>query len=245
MDISLPIGGVTDRCGICGREISPQSEIHIGLLGLNGVACSDCSVNINHYTPGWYALESARNQLEIFTYTGHPGTPFYEASVRGVFLDVPEAADHDPLPLQRRYESLDRELQELIWSLPASTLPDGYTEITPAWEGDHSVSRPYRYQLDDDSEHPMTQLTKHLPRPFAVTPNSVVVLDEQMPEHARKLLNTDSPLAEEDAAQEQLGDATAQTSLSDSSPSKTRKDETETGPSDSETAEQAGLTSFC
>lgn len=239
-NITPPLGGVDDECGICGRALDGDEwGATPGYVALNGVICRTCTTNINHFTPRWYCLEPAhRDPIEVFEYSGWVDTPFYNGTVGGVFLDVEMARDSPALA--QYYHDLTWDLKRLLWTVPAGTLPDGWTRLSPDWTSTYHLPGFYSYH-DSDDDHPMHELQKHLPRPFAITGDTIIAEESRLPPVVNDLLS--EPITD-DAGQQSLPGASNGSDSSHTHTSQTAQ-QSDSGASDNQSEQkQTGLESF-
>jgi hypothetical protein len=231
MSIELAVGGVTERCGICGRCVIEETT---GVIGLNGVLCDECTVNLGHYTPSWAAIESPHGTFEVYVYRGYRGTPFAGA-VGGVFVNFNEGVKCDAREVAGQYHRLTTEEQRLIWEVSAGEFPDDYEIVEPEWCGDYRLAKAFSYRADDD--HPFFEVQSYLPRPYIVEPGRVIVTGE-VPSHTKELFEGS---AESDFGQKKLGGSESGGQDEDITV-ESRSDDRSDGGEDNRT--QAGLSAF-
>jgi len=163
--ITPPIGGLTDKCGICSTDVDSKEEI--GGVGLNGVLCSSCMLNINLYTPRWITIYGSEISLDVWEFH-YTKTPFDSSAVGLVLLEAAGFGSAEPDSLRKVYQSLHADTREFLYSVVAHSLPDEYSTVAT----DEIDAQPQvvdrNPQKDFDETNPFPMIKKRLGRPFAL-----------------------------------------------------------------------------
>ncbi|SEO99256.1 hypothetical protein SAMN05216388_102614 [Halorientalis persicus] len=169
--ISLPIGGINDQCGLCGTPLFETDDV--GLFGLNGLTCVDCYLNFARYSPSWGSIKLENGQnLGVHTVAGHPQSPYYDGDSVGIVILDPEwTYEHTPDHTASIFSGLTQNEREFVYRLAADTWSDDIATI-PVPEDAWEAIRDFHHR-GDNTLSPYLTARESLVPPFAVTPNRI------------------------------------------------------------------------
>lgn len=168
--IELPVGGITSYCGICGCEISTDPESI--KIGLNGVLCQHCSLNLNLFTPRWASITTVSGTFDLWSYPCYPESPYWDASTNVVFVEGFSNGLTDAHRLHNWINSRSEETLELIYYISSDQIPPGYEIITS--EELHTDIYDYRSYGETEEDNRFEEARRFLPRPFVVDSGRII-----------------------------------------------------------------------
>jgi hypothetical protein len=163
-EIKLPVGGITETCGLCGSNL--ESIHKVDLVGLNGILCDRCTSTINHYTPMWGVIELPGNaKIELWQYAGHPESPYFQQTAPVLFVDSSGIEQSNPQEVRAYYDGIAEEVKEIIWYFAAGITPPDFSSINIPLNPVMDVVKVHKEAEDDN---PYSKLSSYLPRPYLV-----------------------------------------------------------------------------
>lgn len=205
---SLPVGGRTDCCSICGRPLDEPTAA--GLFGLNGVLCRGCQENITLYTPTLSAvLVDPALTVRLWGYTGTPGSPAWNSPSAFIILESRLSESNDLASLTRAYETLTSQGQALIWQLASHSLEGAYErrDANFSYNTLHGIERATSGGVGPDRENEeehrrLKRLQALLDDPYAITPTELITTQDSLSgmeaEIDRLLMPSESTSASDD-----------------------------------------------
>jgi hypothetical protein len=171
-NISLAVGGITDRCGICGVEITDGSER--GLVGLNAVLCMHCTRNLGHYTPFWARVNLDSDMgFDLCAFGSYPNTPYWESPAAPTFIDAPGLNNQSNDEVNAFYSGLSTDVREAVWYLAVDQDPVHLTEVECSGIDDGDIAEVYRVGREPDDSNSFVKALSYLPYPHVISGTTV------------------------------------------------------------------------
>jgi hypothetical protein len=163
-EITLPVGGLTDKCGVCGRGISGEHER--GLIGLNGVLCANCTQNIHLFTPLMAQFNTADgNFFRSYSFSCYPDTPYWDAAANVILINERDLNIRSPEAVTEFYQEVSSPVKEALWNIASVGEAKNLAKISPTEVEWGDLNRSMSSGIASDSDNPYTKLLARAPKP--------------------------------------------------------------------------------